>query len=132
MSVEQDSISMAAWSHFNAEDRYRQDEVAKILRASFEAVWDGTYDHVASKIVIALRSQELVAQACRDGYRDGRRERDAQAQPPPPEFRFAEAFQSLTMRCLGYDAEIKALMRDVRALQDRVHEHEEFPELEPK
>ena len=128
-----DAETLAIAASFGPEDRYRQDEVAKILRAAnFEVVWDGTFDHVAKQIVIALRSLDVTAQAFRDGYRDGQKEREEPPPPPPPEFRFAEAFQSLTMRCLGYDAEIKALMRDVRALQDRMSEHEEFPELEPK
>ncbi|HET9535492.1 MAG TPA: hypothetical protein VFP43_09135 [Mesorhizobium sp.] len=95
-----DTLAMAAWANFNGEERWRQGEVAKILRANFDdVVWDGTYDHVARQIVIALRTKAPLPA------------------PPPPEFMFAEAFQSLTVKCLGYDDEIKALKRDIRALQ---------------
>ena len=107
--MDADTSAMEAWSHFNREDRWRQGEVAKILRANFEVVWEGTYDHVARQIILALRTGAPL--------------------PPPAEFQFAEAFQSLTVRCLGYDEEIKALKRQVTALQEHVHEHEEFPEL---
>ena len=105
---------MSAWAKFNHEQTVRTRDVERILREYFIHNWDGAFYDAAKKIIIALGTKA----------------------PPPPtppaEFQFAEAFQSLTMRCLGYDAEIKALMRDVRALQDRMSEHEEFPELEPK
>ena len=103
-----DTLAMAAWGSFNREDRWRQGEVAKILRANFaEVVWDGTYDHVAKQIVIALRTKAPLPAPEEEANRVGAK-------------MFAEAFQSLTVRCLGYDEEIKALKRQVTALQDRV------------
>ena len=109
--MDADTQAMAAWASFNREDRWRQGEVAKILRANFEVVWEGTFDHVAKQIVIALRTEALPLSSEEKANRFGAK-------------MFAEAFQSLTMRCFGYDKEIKALMRDVRALQDRVQELE--------
>jgi hypothetical protein len=44
---------------------------------------------------------------------------------PPPEYRFAEAFQSLTMRYLGALDDVKAMRREIDALKDRVKTLEE-------
>ena len=93
---------MSAWAKFNHEETVRTRDVERILREYFIHNWDGAFYDAAKKIVIALRTKA------------------PSPVPPPAEFQFAEAFQSLTMRCFGYDEEIKALKRQLAALQDRV------------